>query len=95
MGGAFVYGYHKGSLAELTKIAEKTAETQEDLFDLNEVIRKQTEALRQAEREREELIDALEEEASVAAGSDGPGVVTTGGMQRLERRWGPNPRTSN
>ena len=95
MGGAFAYGYHKGSLAELQKIAEKTAETQEELFDLADTVRQQTEELRRLQREKEELIDVLEEEATVAPGSDNPGVSTTGGLQRLERRWGPSPGTSN
>ena len=95
MGGAFAYGYHKGSLAELQKIAEKTAETQEELFDLADTVRQQTEELRRLQREKEELIDVLEEEATVAPGSNNPGVATTGGLQRLERRWGPSPGTSN
>ena len=95
IGGAYSYGYHKGSLAEVQKIAEKTAETQQELLDLNEVVRMQTEALRQAQREKEELIYALEEEARSAPGSGNPGVDSTGGLQRLERRWGPNSRTAN
>lgn len=95
MGGAFAYGYHKGSVNEIQKIADKAAETQEELFDLNEVIRIQTQALRQAQRDKEELINALEQEATSAPGSDAPGVATTGGLQRLERRWGPNPGTSD
>lgn len=95
MGGAFAYGYYKGSLAELQKIAEKTAETQEELFDLADTVRQQTEELRRFQREKEELIDALEEEATVAPGSDNPGITTTGGLQRLERRWGPSPGASN
>lgn len=95
MGGAFAYGYHKGSLAELQKIAEKTAETQEELFDLADTVREQTEELRRLQREKEDLINALEEEATVAPGSDNPGVATTGGLQRLERRWGPSPRATD
>lgn len=95
MSGAFAYGYHKGSLAELQKIAEKAAETQEELFDLADTVRQQTEELRRLQREKEELIDALEEEATVAPGSDNPGVTATGGLQRLERRWGPSSGASN
>lgn len=95
MGGAFAYGYHKGSLAELQKIADKTAETQEKLFDLADTVREQTEELRRLQSEKKDLINALEEEATVVAGSDNPGVATTGGLQRLERRWGPSPETTD
>lgn len=95
LGGAFAYGYHKGSLAELQKIADKTAQTQEELFDLADTVREQTEELRRLQREKEDLINALEEEATEAPGSANPGVATTGGLQRLEQRWGPSPRTTD
>jgi len=95
LGGTFAYGYHKGSVAEIQKIADKTAETQEELFNLAEVIRIQTDALRQLQREREDLINELEQVAIVATGSGNPGVSSTGGLQRLERRWGPSPRATD
>jgi Tfp pilus assembly protein PilO len=95
VGGAYGFGYYKGSLAEVAKIAEKTATTQEELFDLADKIRLQTEELRQIQKEKEELINALEEEAKLAPGSNSAGVGSTGGLQRLERRWGTSPSTSN
>jgi metallophosphoesterase superfamily enzyme len=95
LGGTFAYGYHKGSVSEIQKIADRTAEKQQELLDLGDVVRMQTEALRQLKREKEDLINALEEEATVAPGSNNPGIATTGGMQRLERRWGPSPGTSD
>jgi hypothetical protein len=95
LGGTFAYGYYKGSVNEIQKIADRTAEKQQELLDLEDVVRMQTEALRQVQREKEDLINALEKEATVAPGSNNPGIATTGGMQRLERRWGPSPETSD
>jgi septal ring factor EnvC (AmiA/AmiB activator) len=95
MAGAFAYGYHKGSVAEIQKIADKTAETQEELFDLADTVRLQADKLRQLQREKEDLVNALEQEALVAEGSESSGVATTGGLQRLERRWGPSPRSAD
>lgn len=95
LGGAFTYGYFKGSAAELLKIAEKTAETQQELFDLGVDVREKTEELRRLQKEKEDLIHALEQEAIEAPGASKPGVAATGGLQRLERRWGPSPRTAD
>ncbi len=95
IGGAFAYGYHKGSVAEIQKIADKTAETQEELFDLADTVREQTEELRRLQREKEDLVNELEEQAIVAPGSSNPGIGSTGGLQRLEQRWGPSPRVTD
>jgi len=95
LGGTFAYGFHKGSVSEIKKIAEKTEQTQNELFDLADRIRVQTEALRKMQRQREELINELEQAANVSIGSDNPGVSTTGGLQRLERRWATSPRATN
>lgn len=95
LGGAFAYGYSKGSAAELSKIAKKTAETQQELFDLADTVREQTDELRRLQQEKMELINGLEQEAVSAVGANAPGVSSTGGLQRLERRWGPSPRSTD
>lgn len=91
--GAYGFGYHRGSLAQVVKIAEETAKTQEELFDLSDTVMKQTAILRQLTLDKQELINALEQEATSATGSDSPGVSTTGGLQRLQRRWTTTPTT--
>jgi DNA anti-recombination protein RmuC len=91
---AYAYGYHKGTVNVIEKVAEATAEKQEEIFDLADKIRSQSEALRQAQKDREELINELEEQANNAVGAGNDGVATTGGLQRLERRWAPAPGTS-
>lgn len=95
MAGAFAYGYHKGSTAEIKKIEQQRVQTQEELFDLADTVREQTEELRRLQREKEDLINALEDEATEAPGSDAGGVATTGGLQRLERRWSSDTRAAN
>lgn len=93
--GAFAYGYHKGSVAEIRKIENERVKIQKKLFDLSDIVRKQAGELRRLQREKEDLVNALEDEATKAPGSDAGGVATTGGLQRLERRWGPDPRAAN
>ena len=45
-------------------------------------------ALLALQRERDALGQALENEARDAVGADRPGIADTGGLQRLQRRWG-------
>ncbi|MCA1806889.1 MAG: hypothetical protein LC687_03365 [Actinobacteria bacterium] len=94
IGGAFAFGYYRGSVAEIRKIEQARAITQEELFDLADTVREQNEELRRIQLEKQELINALEEQATTAEGADNPGVGSTGGLRRLERRWGPNPGTA-
>lgn len=88
IGGAFAYGYHKGSLALASKYEVKRIELQEEILDLNESLTLKNADILKLAKEKQELIDELEEQALQAPGSSNPGVATTGGLQRLERRWG-------
>jgi hypothetical protein len=88
LSGTFAYGYHKGSISEIIKITKKTKERQEKLFDLTDIVRMQTDELRRLNREKEDLVNELERKALSAKGSNNSGVGTTGGLLRLEHRWG-------
>ncbi len=88
LGGSFAFGFHRGTINEIKKAETQRVQLQEDLLDLNvDLSAKNAEILR-LNKEREGLINELENEAVEAEGSSGPGVGTTGGLQRLERRWG-------
>ena len=94
LGAAFGYGYHKGRVNQIEQYQKERQALQEELLDLNQTLQvKNAENLR-LNREKQELIDELENEAITAQGSDGPGVGTTGGLQRLERRWSQSPTTA-
>jgi len=94
LGGAFAYGYHKGTVNQLAKIEEARQELQNDLLDLSENLTLKNAEILRLNKEKEGLIYDLENQALNAEGSSGPGVATTGGLQRLNSRWGPSPRAS-
>lgn len=94
LGGAFAYGYHKGTVNQLEKFEEARQELQNDLLDLNQSLTLKNAEILRLNKEKEDLIYDLENQALNAEGSAGPGIATTGGLQRLERRWGPSSRTS-
>ncbi|UAT28915.1 hypothetical protein PP753_gp43 [Dinoroseobacter phage vB_DshP-R7L] len=89
LGGAFAYGYHKGTVNQIEKFEEDRQELQNDLLDLNETLSVKNAEILRLNREKEGLINELENQALTAEGSSAPGIATTGGLQRLERRWGP------
>ena len=91
LGAAFAYGYHKGTVNQIQRFEEDRQELQNELLDLNETLSVRNAEILRLNREKEGLINELENQALTAEGSDGPGVATTGGLQRLERRWGPSP----
>lgn len=91
LGAAFAYGYHKGTVNQIAKFEEDRQELQDELLDLNESLSVKNAEILRLNREREGLINELETQAINAEGSSAPGVATTGGLQRLERRWGPSP----
>lgn len=93
VGGAFAFGWHKGSVNQIRKAEEARQELQEELLDLSEDLAEKNAELLRMNREKEELINDLEQQALQAEGSSAPGVSSTGGLQRLERRWGPSTRT--
>ena len=87
--GSFAYGYHKGSISEIAKYEKSRLALQEEIFDLaDDISIKNIEILR-LQQEQQELIYDLEIEATNAEGSNSLGVTANGGLQRLERRWGP------
>lgn len=84
----FGFGFHKGSIYQIQKNEAARIALQEELFDLSDDIRvKNSEILEMQQRQRE-LSHALETEALETPGSNSPGIAATGGLQRLERRWG-------
>jgi hypothetical protein len=87
IGGAFAFGWNKGSTNEKRKAEESRQEIQEKILDLNKDLAEKNAAILKINREKEDLINDLENQALAAKGSDGPGVGSTGGLQRLERRW--------
>ena len=88
--GVFFYGVNRGTVWTTKRFEAKQAELQQEVFDLTEEIQEKNDEILRIQREREALAFELETEALQAPGSDGPGVGTTGGLQRLERRWGPS-----
>ena len=91
LGGTFTYGYHRGSVNQIKQFEDDRQELQTDLLDLADQIREKNSIILREQREKEDLIDELEEQANNAVGSSNPGVANTGGLQRLEKRWGPTP----
>lgn len=95
LGGAFFYGYHKGTANQIRKFEDDRQQLQTELLDLSEDLHAKNAELLDAQREKEDLINELEQQASDAVGSSNPGIGSTGGLQRLEKRWGPAPATPN
>lgn len=93
LGGAFAFGFHRGTVSEIRKQEEARLELQEDLFDLADELSLRNAEILRLQREREGLINDLEEQALDANGADNPGVVSTGGLLRLEQRWGSGTGT--
>ena len=92
-GGVFAYGYHKGTVNQIEKFEEDRQQLQTDLLDLSDDLRAKNAEILRLSKEREELVNDLENQAYEAEGSDAPGVSSTGGLQRLEQRWGSPPST--
>jgi len=78
-------GYDAGVKHERAEQDKARAKTQVELDRLGEKIAQQAGELLALQREREELVLSLEEEARAAG--DRPGIGS-GGVQRLKRRWG-------
>jgi hypothetical protein len=87
IGGAFAYGYHKGTVNQIEKFAAEKQKLQEEVIDLESDLTVQAAKILSLQIEKEGLIDDLEQQALSANGSAAPGIATTGGLRRLERRW--------
>lgn len=90
LGGSFTFGWFKGSASATAKFEEARLELQQEVFDLADEISEKNQEILELQRQQEELAHALEQEALAAEGSSAPGIAATGGLQRLERRWGSN-----
>lgn len=84
----FGYGYMKGQDHAEAKFEKARHNLQQELFDLADDLSVMNTENLQLIAEREELIHDLEIQAIEAPGSDNPGVGSTGGLQRLNSRWG-------
>lgn len=86
--GIFLYGVNRGTVWTTKKFEARKAELQEEIFDLTGTIQERNNEILRLQKEADALAFQLEDEAIAAPGSDNPGISTTGGLQRLERRWG-------
>ena len=81
-------GYNNGVSHERAVQYAARARTQIELDRLGEKVAQQAGELLALQRERESIVQSLENEALDALGADRPGVADTGGLRRLEQRWG-------
>lgn len=81
-------GYNNGVAHERAVQDAALAQTQIELDRLGEKVVQQAGELLALQRERESLVWSLENKAFDAPGADRPGVADTGGLRRLEQRWG-------
>jgi len=88
--GSFGFGWHKGTVNQIAKFEADRIALQEDLFDLGEEISVKNAEILALQQERLDLVHDLETQALEADGSDAPGITATGGLRRLEERWGSN-----
>lgn len=91
LGGAFAYGWHKGSVNQIEKFAAEKQKLQEEVIDLEADLNVKAAEILALQIQREELIDDLEQAALNAEGASAGGIATTGGLRRLERRWSTSP----
>lgn len=91
LGGAFAYGWYKGTVNQIEKFAAEKQKLQEEVIDLEADLNVKAAEILALQIEREGLIDDLEQAALNAKGASAPGVSSTGGLHRLERRWSTNP----
>ena len=83
----FGFGFLKGSTSEIRKQEKARIALQEEIFDLSDDLSVKNTEILKLNQDKKDLIYELEQEALDAKGSSGPGIATTGGLQRLERRW--------
>lgn len=88
VGGAYFYGISVGTNKEKARLEKLQKETQLELNNLSETIADQALELELLKSERLSLVQQLENEAVSASGAQSPGIATTGGLRRLEQRWG-------
>ena len=88
VGGAYWYGVSVGTEKEKVRQEKARQVTQKELDNLSEVIATQALGLERLKSERLSLVQKLENEAISAPSGKCPGVAATGGLRRLEQRWG-------
>lgn len=84
----FSFGFVKGTSYESAKFEKSRLTLQKELFDLSDQLSVMNAQNLRLVKEREELTHDLETQALEATGSSNPGVSATGGLQRLNTRWG-------
>ncbi len=93
LGGAFGYGYYKGTVSQIEKFAAEKQKLQEEVVDLESDLNVKAAQIQTLQIEREGLIDGLEQAAINANGASAGGISTTGGLRRLERRWSKDSKS--
>lgn len=84
----FGFGFLKGQDYANVKFEKARLALQDELFDLADDLSVLNAENLRLSKEREELIYDLETQALEAPGADNLGVSATGGLQRLNSRWG-------
>lgn len=84
----FGFGFLKGQDHAEAKFEKTRLALQDELFDLADDLSVLNAENLRLLKEREELVNDLETQALEAPGADNPGVAATGGLQRLDSRWG-------
>ena len=93
IGGVFASGFYKGTTSQKEKFEDDRQKLQTELLDLSDDIRTKNDEILRLNAEKAGLIYDLENQAYAAEGSSNLGVSSTGGLQRLEERWGPSPKS--
>lgn len=84
--GVAWYSYSAGVDAERARNDEARQEAQQELFSLGETLSRKAAELEALQTERQDLAQALEDEALQSPGASNAGVGADG-LLRLERRW--------
>lgn len=93
IGGAFSYGYIKGGQKTAEKYEQIRIQLQDEVLDLSENLSVKNSEILELQRQKIGLINDLETQALEAVGSSAPGVGSTGGLRRLDRRWNQSSET--
>jgi hypothetical protein len=93
IGAAFAFGYHKGTVNQIEKFTEKKQQLQNKVTNLETDLNVKAAKILALQIEKEGLIDDLEQAALNAEGASAPGISSTGGLYRLERRWSKDSET--
>ena len=88
--GIWSRGYHAGVAAEILRQGEERQDRQQELFHLADQLFQREAELETFRHAQTIHAQALEEAARADPNNVRPGI-SSGGLQRLERRWGSAP----